>query len=250
MGYFGNGFVFDSEPQWQALGSLPPAIGLVGYRHRGASAWFLDAWTCTQREHWPFTDELGESLRLPVALPAATEALLGTYQATMNSLPRIETRYAAGWLRLTAAISLVAGQRTFFFAADDEEADMACLAVAGELQRFQVRFGGCSVELVEGRIQITPLAFLEDPELAYSPSELKQLAAVPGAVLLDPVEVSGGRELYGSAVRLWPSEAGDPADTLGIGTWDPFQNVGRDLEVVFQRPCAAPAQKPWWQFWG
>ena len=112
------------------------------------------------------------------------------------------------------------------------------------------------------QFEVIPRTFDEDPELTYSEQVLSRIAAIPGVGVRAPVVVAGGDKLYGSAVELWPAAAGDPAKMLGIGTWDPFDNVERDYAQVFCRPCPADERKrspaprvvpvtppkPWWKF--
>ena len=41
---------------------------------------------------------------------------------------------------------------------------------------------------------------------------------------------------YRFPVELWPSEAGNPAEVLGLGTWDVFDNFERDFVQEFPPP--------------
>jgi hypothetical protein len=82
----------------------------------------------------------------------------------------------------------------------------------------------------------------EDSELLISPETIEALSRIPG-VTVAPVSADYHPPQYcGSAVELWP--AGNPASLVGIGSWDPFQHLGRDFSVVFERiPSVAAAPR-------
>jgi len=260
MGYFGNGFVFTSPPSWDALaGVIPPAVSLRAYSHHSAPVWLLDAWVQTKRQHWPFTDDFPEETDVSCALPDSTHAVLQRFEALCEVLPGSEFVYGHGWLRATAALAVASGVNTFFFGADDEVTDFACLATPHGFARFRVRFGTFSVEFRESGLFIVPFAFDEDPDANVSPAALATLARVSDATVEAPRVIPGGLPLYESAVTLWPF--GDPGALLGVGTWDPFLNIESDLTTVFERVAAQPqpessppatqaAPRPWWRFWG
>jgi hypothetical protein len=166
-------------------------------------------------------------------------------------------------LRLTASLSQRVGGPLFFFAADDESTDMAMAAVDGLFSEYRLDFGTYLINFGRGVLTVVPRTFSEDPERTYSEDVLAEIRSIPGVEVAPPVVIEGGDMLYGSAVALWPSEAGDPAETLGIGTWDPFMNVEDDYDEVFTRSCpatdrnpaleqprtAVASRKPWWKFW-
>jgi len=266
MGYYGNGFVLTKKLPWQAFASaLPGSIAVRAYKHRTENVWFLDAWSVTTRQHWPFTDDFPEDVTFSSSLPETSSALLSSFDAFCEALPSDETPYGAGWLRATAHLSVVLDDSCFFFAGDDELTDIACHASRGTFQTFRVRFEGCAAEYSGGKLSVVPFDFIEDPETGLTREQLLALSQVPGVSLAPVQRFEGGTPLYGSAVALWPS--GDPVSLLGVGTWDPFKHVEQDLEVVFEHlpavapllahsptPAAnsrplAPSKAPWWRFW-
>jgi hypothetical protein len=241
MGYFINGFVFTAEPAWAAAAdALPDSIALRAYRHRTEPVWLLDAWPHSSYEHCPFTDMFPETLDLSPALPQETNDLLRTYSKVCSAL-KSESPYGAGWLRSSAQLSLATSTPCFFFAADDDLFDMACNASNGGLSSFRVRFEGCSVEYTSGKLTVVPFeSEEEDDKLMISPKTIEALSRIPG-VTIAPVshEVEDHSQLCGSALQLWP--IGNAESLLGIGSWDPFQHLGRDFNVVFEHiPSVAP----------
>ena len=58
---------------------------------------------------------------------------------------------------------------------------------------------------------------------------------MPGVQVLEPRDVEGGRVPYENPVAQWPRVAGDPAEILGLGTWEPLVNLEKDFAVVFER---------------
>lgn len=251
MGYHGNGFVFTAEPEWQATArALPDFIAMRAYKHKEQPIWFLDAWKHSTRHHLPFAGELPDKLELEGELPPNTTAVLETYRQIVKALPSAEVSYGLGLLRSVAHVSLASAVPIFFFAADDEGTDMAVCAEAGHFTKFCVRTGIGAIEFAMGKLIFVPFEYMEDPDLTPSTQELASLAQIAGLAVAPAQPIESGLPLYGSAVRLWPS--GDPAKLLGIGTWDPFMNVDRTLEIVFERmPMSVPShtsKKKWWQF--
>lgn len=266
MGYYGNGFVMTHQPRWDALADFQSGVGLTGYRHKVHSVWLLDVWTYTRRGgHWPFTDELVEESLVVAGLLEETDEVLATFDCICEAIrnePFDEIIYGVGFLRLAAHLSSTLVPQIFFFAADDEVTDMAVLASAGRLDRFRVRFGVWAIEFRDCRFVATPRLSAEDEEIRFSEEVARQISRIPGVAVAEAVDTSGGDPLYGSAVSLWPEDAGDPVAMLGVGSWDPFEHLERDYEEEFGRKCpepsapvrsssttTVPAQKPWWKIW-
>jgi len=60
----------------------------------------------------------------------------------------------------------------------------------------------------------------------------------PFAMLgLAPAYEVVGRQIHESARLLWPAEAGDPVESLGLGTWDFGEPLARHFRVVFDKPA-------------
>jgi hypothetical protein len=266
MGYYGNGFVLTDPPRWDALDGFSADVGFAGYRHKDLPVWLLDAWTCTRRgAHWPFTDELVEEGIVVPGLATEANELLGTFNRICEAVrkePFDEIIYGAGLLRLTAHLSTILAPQVFFFAADDELTDMAVQAAEGRLARFRVRFGVWAIAYQGAGFIATPRLSSEDEEIRFSESVAHEISQIPNVAVAEPEDTSGGDPLYASAVSLWPPAAGDPVRILGVGTWDPFENLERDFDEVFARKCPQPAAptrsvpatvaappKPWWKIW-
>jgi len=264
LGYYGNGFIFTSTPAWPALEMLPSDFGFTGYRHKTSGVFALDVWKCTGHPHWPFTDEPGRMAMTP--LPGSTEDVLARFGEICEAIRTAEITeaiYGESLLRLTVYLSSILGVDTFFFAADDELRDMAARAQGRVLTDFRVRFGAYAVAFSGGTFRVTARSFVEDDEIAYSENVLARIRALPGTTVTEPERVTNGNPLYESALQLWPSEAGDPAKLLGIGTWDPFLQIDEDFSKVASRTCAVTrkprrtpqlppikaVRKPWWRFW-
>jgi hypothetical protein len=266
MGSFGNGFVFMVAPTWRAIAdAFPRSMGFRGYRHRREPLWLLDVWAASRYEHTPFTDRLPEDVLLGSPGASRTKNTLATANSIFAALAPDSEPYGLGWLGLAARVSVLAQTAVFFFAADDDETDMACTASGGILTRFRIRFSGCAVEYGSSQFTVTPLAFRTDPARDLSPEVLARVARLSGVTVKAARMIDGGLPPYQSAVRLWPD--GDPAAILGIGTWEPFQHVARDFAVAFEQiPAPVATQivatasaadgrgsddspKRWWQFW-
>ena len=153
----------------------------------------------------------------------------------LAALPSQANLLVAKECRLALGISRLIGAPTFFFAGDDDLVDVACRADGGRLQRFRCRLGRLTVVHEEGRSEILPSGSLDEDEEA----ELQEiLGAARSAVswpVAPPVPFDGSRQLHESALALWPTEAGEPGEPLGVGTWDPVQNLDADFQVVFER---------------
>ena len=269
MGYFGNGFVFSQEPNWSLLSDLPAELGLTGYSHTSKSLWLLDVWKCARHSHWHFGDQIGVGQHHLAPVPVEAEANLATFARICEAISHAdlsEDIYGSVELHLTALLSHRLHASVFFFQGDDESSDMAATAVDGLFAEYRVRMGLYSVSFREGTFEVTPRTFAEDPEFSYSEDVLNEIATIPGVRVAQPVVIEAGETLYGNAVALWPADAGNPAKVLGIGTWDPFDNIERDYAQVFSRVCPPKEQKglptkpraqpsprnetrPWWRFW-
>lgn len=243
MGYYGNGFVLTQSPQWEQLAtSFPDSLSLRGYAHRSQPIWLLDAWVPSRHEHWPFTHRLPKGPILGSELPALTTDLLELLRRVYSSLAPVEQDYGLGYVEGAARLSVAGGQRTFFFAADDDLVDMAVAATAGLVDTLQIRHETCSVEFSGGSLRLIPFRYSEseedDAEFGIPPAILREIATVSGLSVEPSRTIDGGAPFYGSAVELWPW--GDPTRLLGIGTWDPFLNLDRDFRTVFERVAVAP----------
>jgi TPR repeat protein len=243
MAYFSNGFLFRSQPDWNALAEIfPPSVSLVGLRHRASGLFLLDAWTAVSHRHFPFTDPLHEFVEARVSYAGIETVELRERLSRVVDAIQDDTGAIYGDLLIgfTADVSSAARVETLFFASDDESADMACIAKAGRVLRFQLAAGFYEISYRDGgAIEVFPRRFVEETGEAeddgYSQKALDRIAGMRGVVVRDPVTIKGGEQLQSALLRLWPQESGDPETVFAIGTFDAFQNVERDADVVFER---------------
>jgi len=234
MGYYGNAYVFTTPPCWEGIASaLPETVAVRAYRHRNHRMWLLDLWHPGQAEHWAFTEDLSPARELGVPLPDSTAELLRVFDNVCKALPKEEMPYGLNYLAAAAEMSIVGEVPCFFFAADDELLDMACNASQGSLLSFRVRLSRCTLGYSGENLVVTPFVTDEEPALALNAKDLRAVSEIRGVTVAPSQLLEGGLPLYDNAVRLWPS--GDPIRLLGVGTWDPFENVKDDLETEFER---------------
>ena len=168
---------------------------------------------------------------------ADTPPFVGELDALLAALPSPFDTLVADECRLVLALSRHAGVPTFFFVGDDDLVDAACLADAGRLERFRARLGRFTVAHERGRSELAPNVF--DGEDDEDPEDAEKLAAAVRRAVPWPHgpthAYDDGQPLHESALAFWPPEAGDPAEVLGVGTWNPAENLDRDFRVVFER---------------
>jgi len=246
VGYFHTGYVLTHQPNWDRLNELPAQHGFRGYQHNNREVWLLDLWQrqrlwqrIRKQRHHRFADleRAGDHFTMDTSwLPSETQAVLARFGHVVEALRRYAETYGPGWVRLALEVSSRLGCPAFFFAADDELYDMGCRVRPGRIDTLACRFGRFIVRHQGGRISITPLRFEDDDEQNAPPASLLEtIQGFEGVDLLGTASVEGGLKLYQFPVELWPVEAGDPAETLGIGTWDPFENLDRDFTIAFVR---------------
>jgi hypothetical protein len=246
VGYFHTGFVLTHQPNWERLNELPRRYSFRGYQHKNRQVWLLDLWQrqrlwqrmCKQRHH-RFADRAraGDHFTTdPSWLPPETQIVLARLDQLAKALRPYAETYGPGWVRLTLEVSSRLGSPAYFFVADDELYDMGCRVRSGRIDALACRYGRFIVRHQGGRMSITPIRFEEDDEQDVLPASLlKMIQGLEGVDLLGTASAQDGLKLYQFPVELWPVEAGDPAETLGIGTWDPFENLDRDFTNVFAR---------------
>jgi hypothetical protein len=239
VGYFANGFVFVAEPGFAAVGAAIPDRSVRGYKHHRRPVWLLDLWKPQGKRslrRGPFCDPAGAGFRTDLAaVDGDTRSFLAAFQRLKEAVGHRTADPECGNVHLALAVADAARRPTFFFAADDEEIDLGCRAVPGSLASFGCRLDRLAVQYDAGQITVTPLNFLEDEEDGLE-DLIARASRVAGVSVSPPRDVDGGQPLYENPVAQWPGEAGDPAETLGLGTWDPLVNVERDFAVVFERP--------------
>jgi hypothetical protein len=238
VGLFSNGFVFTTQPDFDAATRAIPDRFARGYKHTQHSVWLLDLWKprgkqSERRSH--FCDPLPENYRTDLSLvDAATRALLAKVEHLGQTSEEEFGPVVAG-IHLTVDVASAAGIPAFFFAADDEELDMACQAIPGTLDTLGCRLGDLALNYSRGRITVTPLKHLEDTDADLVEEAIEAASQVEGVFISEPREIENGLKLYENPTAFWPKAAGNPAEILAIGTWDVYTNLESDFAVVFEK---------------
>jgi hypothetical protein len=260
MGWSSYGYVFTRPPNWGRLSALPVRSGqVVGYKHRAKDVWL--AGLATNRDHggaaFAFQPTTDFAVDRRTVTPE-TRRLLARLDHLAGVLDTEYLRFSFAWAGLAVAVATRAEVPVFFFTADDECLDIGCRAEPRRLVEFAGRFPDFLTRCRDGAVRL----FVPDPDVLTSfPAD-----RLDGARGCDGIElvVGGGRlptplpaaavrgrrgkghrptpgeedlarwgVFYRFPVELWPPEAGNPADVLGLGTWDLFDTFDRDFEQVF-----------------
>lgn len=270
MGYFGSATVLTSEPDWQRLDSLTDLHSLRGYKHNEKSLWLIETGYCQGNPpENAFTDY--PECR-PKVTPGTVHASLFDAKKTILDLMKSIGEPFHGFdkhlfdvpLRLSAAL----GQDLFFFAADDESTDFACRLNPAGIASFTAKSYYCLYQFESGKHKVKLVTEEEEPGKTDHLENCKAiiLRKHPKAQVEISEYTEDFSDLYSCAVKHWPEAAGDPEQTLMIGTWDPFTNVPDDYTIVYEkvfveRTTPSPGNlspldlldlkpiKPWWKFW-
>ena len=237
MGYFANGFVFTNQPDFEAASKIVPARSARGYKHSRHPIWLLDLWTPrgAANRRSPFCDQAAEGFRTDAPFDAPTGVLLTALEGLRKAIWSGRAGQEVAGIHLALTVAAATRCPTFFFAADDEEIDMACNAEPGTLVSFGCRLDRLSIQYAAGQTAVTPLNYLEDDDEEGLQDLIEAVKTVPGISVEAPRDIDGGQALYENPVSHWPESAGDPAEILGLGTWDPLLNLEDDFTVVFEK---------------
>lgn len=241
MGYFANGFVFTDQPDFEAASKVVPGRLARGYKHNQHPIWLLDMWKPRgklQLRRSPFCDPAADGFHTDSALDVPTRAFLTALEALREAIELGSREPEVSGIHLALGVAAAARCPAFFFAANDEETDMACNAVSGSLVSFGCRLDRLSVQYISGQTTITPLNYLEDGDEEGLQDLIGAAKTVAGISVLASRDIEDGQVLYENPVGHWPKAAGNPADILGLGTWDPLLNVEKDFAVVFEKLSA------------
>jgi len=242
MSYFANGFVFTSKPDFEAASKLVASRLARGYKHNYHPVWLLDLWRPRgklQLRRAPFCDPAADGFRGDLTtLDVPTRAFLAALERLQQAIRFQNAGPEVSNVHLALAVAGSTRCPAFFFAADDEETDMGCNAVSGSLVSFGCRLDRLSVQYSTGQIAVTPLNYLEDDDEEGLEELTRAAKAVAGISVLEPRDIETGRVLYENPVGQWPKGAGNPAEILGLGTWDPLLNIEDDFAVVFEKLSA------------
>jgi hypothetical protein len=241
MGYFANGFVFTEQPNFEAASKVASDRLGRGYKHKQHSVWLLDLWKPRgklQVRRSPFCDRAADGFRTDSPLDGPTREFLTALEGLRRAIGLGSGGPEVSGIHLALAVAAGARTPAFFFAADDEETDFGCNAVSGSLVSFACRLDRLSVHYANGLAAVTPLNNLEDGDEEGLQELIGEAKSVEGISVLPSRDIEGGQILYENPVGQWPKAAGDPAEILGLGTWDPLLNVEKDFAVVFEKLSA------------
>jgi hypothetical protein len=242
VGYFANGFVFTSKPDFEAASKVVAGRLARGYKHNQHPVWLLDLWKPRgklQLRCTPFCDPAADRFRADLdVLDARTRAFLTALERLQQAIGFRNVGAEVSNVHLALAMAASTRCPTFFFAADDEETDMGCNAVSGSLVSFGCRLDRLSVQYSTGQVAVTPLNYLEDGDEEGLENLIHAAKTMAGISVLRPRDIENGRVLYENPVSQWPKEAGNPAEILGLGTWDPLLHIESDFAVVFEKLSA------------
>ena len=239
MGYFSNGFVFTTLPDFEGVGNAIPNRWARGYKHNQNSIWLLDLWRSLekpQRRREPFCEPAGDGFQMDLAvIDGATREFLDIFERLLRAVSLRDSSLAFSSTYLALAVAAAARCPTFFFAADDEETDMGCNAIPGSLISFGCRLDRLCVEYNGEKVSATPLNYDEDDDEDGMRELIAAANTVPGLSVQKPRTIEGGQISYEHPVAQWPEVAGDPTEILGLGTWDPLLNIEQDFRVVYEK---------------
>ena len=235
MGYFANGLVFTEQPDFEAASEVVPGRLARGYKHKKHPVWLLDLWKPRGKLH-PFCNPAAEGFRTDLSLvDGSTRAFLTALEALQRAIGFRNPSPEVSDVHLALAVAGATRCPAFFFAADDEETDMGCNAVSGSLVSFGCRLARLSVQYANGQTAVTPQNYLEEEDDERLQEAIAKSKSVPGLSVLEPRGIENGQLLYENPVGQWPKAAGNPAEILGLGTWDPLLNLEKDFTVVFKK---------------
>jgi len=237
MGYFANALVFKSQPDFDSLVKINPGRFARGYRHNTKPFWLLDFWMprgTIRRRVGPFCDPAfapgkycDSSLASKTLHPVGK--LLSIFKAVSIS-PGIELEY----VQFAIEVSRAAKNYVYCFAADDNDLDVGINASDGELLSFGIRSDCISFVFENNRCTTTPINLYDDDsqkEFARTLAKLKEIGITEIAEVRDGMD---GQQLYEHPVGQWRFENGTAEEILGLGTWDPLNNLENDFEIVFE----------------
>jgi len=261
MGWSSHGYVFTQQPHWDRLRELPGSFGGIwGYKHRSADIWLAAIPFKRERGRTPFTTNPPTDFTLDRrTVTPETRHLLALFDSVALKLDTQYLWFSSAWIKLTVAVASLTKVPTFFFTADDEFVDVGCRAEPRRLIEFAGKFPDFLTRCRSSGIYV----FVLDPHHldSFPATRLEGLLGTEGIEIIpgsgelapplpsatkrgrrtrtDPTPAPGDEDLsrwsvfYRFPVELWPPEAGDPAEILGLGTWDLFHNFERDLKQEF-----------------
>jgi len=258
MGYFANALIFDAPADWEKLQrAISPITRLTGYRHISEAVWLVDLWEPSERDHWPFTESISESAIYKTTIAPDSQAALRTLAKLADWDSAYESQSGYVLIKTAAEIAAATGLSFRCFAGDDEGTNVAAAVGPEGIVRFSTSLSKFSVEYDGEQVGVIPLLDEHEPQFNLTAKELKQLQGIPGANVKPPRVRNDADGFYGHGIAFWP--VGDPTELLGLGTWDPFENIDSDWPVEFEGHGAGrgPASKspevsskPWWRIWG
>lgn len=239
MGYQSAAFVLSGVPDWRRLEGVLPTLALSGFEHAETGLALLFARPIAEDEdRYPYLRLLEEpDLDLPPP-GADNESLVNAaaVAAGLLSDTSYDTRAVRPALKAALALNKALGRPVLYLAANDEELNLGFLAEQGTITKFAFHGVEGSAELVGGNIFVQPVEYEgEDPwldcnEIAEELGEVPLLQIKPSITLEDSC-----RHMHSASMHIWPREWPNPAEVLGLGTWDAWLKFESTFTSVYQR---------------
>jgi hypothetical protein len=141
-------------------------------------------------------------------------------------------------IRTCLEVARVTRSQVIYVEADDEFVDRACIARPGLLEAFRIRQwldDAADVEIRLNNKKLSLIIFAQDDRARHLISCWKSLKRVE--VRQPTPKERRPRDLYSSAMAIWPKKIGDPSKLLGLGTPEPLCNIDEDFVVL---PSTSP----------
>lgn len=229
---YGNGFVFTQQPNWDGIERIKCACKCVAFQHDSELVWFA----CIAD---PKTLKRSRDLH-PLSIPPPNEIRANSSECQAKTVQILEvldavaavldSRFvASGVARIHACLEVanVTESPVFYLEADDEFVDRACYASPGQIKAFRVR--QCADDLdadIELRFEKTKLSVIISGPDEVTKDLLSKCKKLKGIDVRKPTsKESKWREMFSSAIEIWPKELGDPEAMLGLGESDPLEII-------------------------
>ncbi len=229
MGYLCAGHVLVAEPDVATLEKISTGLNWALYKAKEHSVWLLDTFQAPIDNHYPFSKYIWkgrELVELEEHLPGSV-AIIKTLRAFHHVFSE------TAWLLMSLELSALLGLQVFTFVSDDDETQMTCTSDNGQVVRIHRDFEMVDMRFENAQFSFTPMRHEEDPDLLPDEELLRKLRAFPGVGVGEFATVEGGgRPIHEIVLKDWPAGAGDPEKLLGIGTFDPFQDIESQFDLV------------------
>jgi hypothetical protein len=231
MGYRIAAHVAPPDVEPSRLTELEPALGVRVWSHRAPPLTVVEIWRATRKEPWPLSDfldqdDLSPAVREQIPPLDATVEILRAHD---YGVPGIH-----GELNLGLQISGLMACRTCSFVTDDEADSLFAVCDRGRVVRVRCVRQDLDMTWAAGSLDVYPMVPSdEDPETAemfLARTATDALAAIAG-VRVHAREREWSNRLHGMVLDELGAELRSPEPIVGLGTWDPPQDLGLRLRA-------------------